>query len=501
MAKARQRFTNTGTFTAPAGVAYVEVVARVKRRGLLSLSAGGGATGRVNGFIDQNGDLFMMGLGINGQLGNNDFTSRSSPVLVVGGQKWKKVISNGFTTIGLNTSGQVYCWGLNTNGNVGDGTTADKSTPTLVVGMNNLKFMDVTINRGGGMYALATNGLGYAWGNNLNGALGLGDVTPRSSPVLISASLQFKKIVPTADGTNLACYFLSPFGQLYAAGKNDQGQLGIGNVTDKSTPTLVVGGYSFTNVVATEKFAIALDASGNPYKWGQGAPASAAAASSPVLLAGGLTFVDIAVCKDSAQFLKSNGSLYAMGNNSAGQIGDGTVTSRSSITAVIGGFSFSKIFNSDGSGVSGQESIYAISKAGGQLYCWGDNTQGQLGLGDVVARSSPCLIAGTFSYKEVSTDSDTVVMLGEDGSIITVGNNFTGQLGQNITGGIFSASSSPTLIAGNNLGNALDKVVVSRCDVSPGSAYQVLLGQYFAKFGDVQVGDEFPESVEVYFDQ
>src|ERR1700679_3547443 len=88
---------------------------------------------------------------------------------------------------------RLYAWGSNNIGQLGLGDTASRSSPVAVLG--NFKAQAIATNLIG-LYAIALgeNGNLYAWGNNANGQLGLGDVTPRSSPVAVLGGLKFQSI-------------------------------------------------------------------------------------------------------------------------------------------------------------------------------------------------------------------------------------------------------------------------------------------------------------------
>ncbi|WNG33272.1 chromosome condensation regulator RCC1 [Archangium violaceum] len=66
---------------------------------------------------------------------------------------------------------------------------------------------------------------------------------------------------------------------------------------------------------------------------------------------------------------------------------------------------------------------------GGQLYTWGQNTQGQLGLGDTTARPLPTVVADLSQVASIAFNSNTSLAIREDGSVWTWGANASGQLG------------------------------------------------------------------------
>ena len=97
-------------------------------------------------------------------------------------------------------------------------------------------------------------------------------------------------------------------------------------------------------------------------------------------------FVDMAYGVNSARFIDSFGRVLTMGTAANGQLGDGTVTVKSSPVAVLGGLMFKQTILSNGA-------AWGLTPDG-KLYAWGLNANGQLGVGDVTPRSSPVLVLG-----------------------------------------------------------------------------------------------------------
>src|SRR5207247_1488086 len=137
---------------------------------------------------------------------------------------------------------------------------------------------------------------------------------------------------------------LTAAGVAYCWGYNGFGQLGDGTTTDRSTPVLVAApaGVSFAAVSAGLRHTCGLTAAGAAYCWGW---------------------------------------------NASGQLGDGTTTSRPSpvLVAAPAGVSFAA--------VRADYSYTCGLTAAGAAYCWGDNTSGQLGDGTTTSRSGPVLVA------------------------------------------------------------------------------------------------------------
>jgi alpha-tubulin suppressor-like RCC1 family protein len=182
------------------------------------------------------GTAYSWGLNTNGQLGDNSVISKSSPVAVVGGLKFSKIINTGKNVFGLTLSGQLYAWGDNTYGQLGDGTLIPKSSPNLVLG--GFTWKDI-LGASFGAMGLTTSGSCYAWGINSDGQLGDGTIIPKSSPVAVLGGLTFTKILSGPDSTAISSNFALSNNQVYGWGYNGYGQLGDGTIIPKSSPVLI----------------------------------------------------------------------------------------------------------------------------------------------------------------------------------------------------------------------------------------------------------------------
>ena len=104
----------------------------------------------------------------------------------------------------------------------------------------------------------------YAWGRNADGQLGLGDTTIRLSPI-ISPNLFRTDMLATGNLHSLA---LSLDGTLRAWGDNDYGQLGDGTTTASTTPMVVSSLTNATYLTAGRVHSLALLANGTVRAWG-----------------------------------------------------------------------------------------------------------------------------------------------------------------------------------------------------------------------------------------
>lgn len=92
------------------------------------------------------------------------------------------------------------------------------------------------------------------------------------------------------------------------------------------------------------------------------------------------------------------------------------------------------------------------ARSGGQVYCMGNNSYGQLGVGDTTARTSPTLVPGITDAVRVVAGPATACAIHADGTVSCWGNNMFAQMGLGTrTGGSPSPVRSPLLTSVSDL--------------------------------------------------
>lgn len=326
----------------------------------------------------------------------------------------------------------VCGWGVNGNGQIGDNSTINRTTPVPVSITG-----AVTKVVAGKVTSLFLKSNGEVWGCGQNevGQLGLGNRTQQIVPVQIMAGTTFTDI---ACGSNADhCLLLKNDGKVYAFGRNDDGELGTGpdgmgqynsNATFGCPPPSVFC-HPCTNSGAT-----------NSCEWG----ATANDLIAQPLWSGVCSAVWAGAY--SSFFKKTDGTYWASGNNTSGQLGDGTTTTPSTIPS--GPVQISTLAANSVSKISAGTNHTLFLKTDGTVWATGANTVGQLGDGTTTPRSTPfqCtgLPAGT--YIDIAAGAAYSVFLKSDNTVYVCGDNLYGQLGN---GASFPTSNvaSPTLLA------------------------------------------------------
>jgi alpha-tubulin suppressor-like RCC1 family protein len=243
-----------------------------------------------------------------------------------------------------------------------------------------------TVNRfpavAGGAYhtaVLLADGTLRTFGRNTNGQLGLGDTTDRVVPVAVSG---------IAGATAVACggyhtAVLLSDGTVRTFGRNGNGQLGVNDTTNRSTPVQVFG-----------------------------------ISSSATAIACGVSHTTV---------LLADGTVRAFGNNSQGQLGVNDTTSRQTPVQVFG-------ISSSATAVACGLNHTAVLLADGTVRTFGSNGEGRLGVGDTTNRLTPVQVFGiSSSASAIACGFEHTTVLLADGTVRTFGRGDNGQLGVNDT--------------------------------------------------------------------
>ena len=215
-----------------------------------------------------------------GQLGDNTTNNRSSPVSVIGGRQFIKIVCATSDTCALDSSSYAWAWGSNFYG-IGDNTTINRSSPTSVVGGRQFIDIQMGVTENGNPYFLATDSSSYIWGWGDNRLGNFGN-NPTSQTYAISPisvlNNNWNKLYVAGSMT----YGINSNNNVYVWGGNHGGQFGNNSTISTSSPLLVnvtcngnnIFGYGGSNIKKLAGYmsngggAVLLDKSSNVWAWG-----------------------------------------------------------------------------------------------------------------------------------------------------------------------------------------------------------------------------------------
>jgi alpha-tubulin suppressor-like RCC1 family protein len=358
------------------------------------------------------GALYAWGDNSVGELGDGTTTQHDSPeavTLATGVTATAVSAGTGFS-LAIGSDGNLYAWGNNTEGQLGDGTTTQHTSPEVITLATGIKPAAISAGELDGL-AIGSDGKLYAWGDNSFGELGDGTTTNHDSPEVITLATGIKATAISAG--ELDGLAIGSDGNLYAWGSNGTtingtpqtfGELGDGTTTNHDSPEVITlaTGIKPTAVSAGPAHTLAIGSDGKLYAWGFNTDGSLGDGTttehdSPevISLATGIKPTAVSAGTDSSLTIGSDGKLYAWGDDTFGELGDGTTTQRNSpevITLATG----VKPTAVSAAGLDGM----AIG-SDGNLYAWGSNaatvngtleTFGELGDGTTTNHDTPEVI-------------------------------------------------------------------------------------------------------------
>ncbi len=318
-----------------------------------------------------------------------------------------------------------------------------------------------------------------------------------SVPFYINRAPMIAKAIACGDGHTVA---LKEDGTVWAWGANGYGQLGDGTTTLRTIPVQV---KDLSGIVAVEcgySHSVALKSDGTVWTWGwnslgqlgNGTSGWNDYKSTPVQVTGLSGVKAIAASMYNTAALKTDGTVWTWGQNTYGQLGDGTTTDKSTPVQVIGlngvtamgcGSGFMAVLRSNGIVCTWGGNLYGqcgnptqkdqytptvvsyidhvialavesgsteVLKNDGTVWGWGYNGHGELGDGTTLPtlynRTKPVQAIGVSGVSALAGGSSHTIALKEDGTIWTWGNNSFGQLGIGTT----SQSTTPVKLTGIN---------------------------------------------------
>jgi len=341
------------------------------------------------------------------------------------------IAGGGYSGYAMLGNGQVWAWGDDLEGQIGvAGQWYWSMVPVEVGDLGGAIAIAGGMNTG---YALLRDGTVWAWGDDGQDELGAGD---RASQVPVRVR-PLSKVV-ALDAGAFSVYALRQDGTAWSWGDDDFGQLGTGSPNPgPGTPHELTRLSGVTALAGGASNGYALLPGGAVWAWGDNslgqlgvpacgspgaAPSSCLMSSVPVEVAGIAGAIAIASGLDTAYVLLGNGTVWAWGDNSLGQLGSGTQRPSSDTPVRVKGLDQVVAI------AAGSNAGYAVERDG-NVWAWGYGAYGQLGDAHTANSDVPVRVRRLSHVVEVAGGGDMAYALDRDGNLWAWGYGAYGQLG------------------------------------------------------------------------
>ena len=355
-----------------------------------------------------------------GGVGDSGGGTRQDLVPITGAP-FAQVSVGGFSTCAVRSDTTLWCWGKNDQGQLRLPSGAGAHLSPVMA--NEAGWLLVASGQAHGC-GIRLDGSLSCWGDNGAGQLGV----PTTAASFQQTEVPDGPWLTVSAGASQTCA-IKRDGTLWCWGGNTSGQLGSGNTRPSQVP-LQVSETSWAQVSANYYHTCAIKQDGTLWCWGSNADSQLALDTSvsyrpaPSQIVGS-TWAQLTTGADHTCAIKQDGTLWCWGGNSEGQLGNQTVPSKlashSSDLLLIDGV-WTEVS-------AGEEHTCAIA-SDKALWCWGDNSQGQLGTGGTMQATVPAaIISMGQTWEHVTAGLTHTCALATGGTLWCWGSNSDGQLG------------------------------------------------------------------------
>lgn len=377
--------------------------------------------------VRDGGAVACWGADDTGQLGDGGGAHQLAPVAVPLPMPAVAVAAGNDFSCALLADRSVRCWGDDGQGQLGDdGAAAATRLPSPVVGLAGVAELSAFWQ-----HACAVRGDGTlaCWGANSQGQLGDGTTTNRAHPVAVA---MLSSAVAVGTGVAHSCAIAAP-GALLCWGSNAYGQLGLGTSgsTPITAPSLVSTVVTPRGVALGAQHTCAVQSDGKMLCWGQNASGQCARGAidsldAPVPVQPDLVIgPTIAAGGTFSCGVGRDGAVFCWGDDSYGQLGVGSGAARATPAEVPG------VAAAISLAAGGAHTCVATSGSGpARSLCWGADQAGQLGDGVTDDRSRPGPLTIDVGATAVAAgDAHTCAVGTPAGALWCWGRGSSGQLG------------------------------------------------------------------------
>jgi alpha-tubulin suppressor-like RCC1 family protein len=404
--------------------------------------------------LKADGTLWAWGRNLNGQVGNGNANSQTSPIQVL--TNVVAIAAGDYHSLAIKNDGTIWAWGNNAEGQFGNFTTSTipQTIPIQIGSLNTWS----SVSAGSHSTGVMSDGSVWAWGNNTSGQLGNGLRINANLPVSVLFTFATQVARPSFSPEGGADIFsslkikitCSTSGAIihYTTDGSDPSEsdpvIASGSKKKLGAGITVLKARAFKNGLAVSEVkaavyqlgekvscgyshSLAIKSDSSLWVWGNNSNGQLAnsAVGNDVLLPNKLSIIsglkDAAGGYQHSVAVKNNGTVWTWGYNGEGELGDGTIIQRTSPVQVAA-------LNSVTNVAAGYYHTMAI-KNDGTLWSWGKNNYGQLGNNTLFNSVTPVQVSGLSGVIDVCPGEEFTVALKSDGTVWSWGRGIEGQLG------------------------------------------------------------------------
>ena len=325
----------------------------------------------------------------------------------------------------LKEDGTVWGCGYNNFSQLGDGTTTTQKSLVQMSNATNVKAISCGKNHS---LILKEDGTVWGCGYNSSGQLGDGTTTTRKTLVQMTDATNVKQIV---CGENHSL-ILKEDGTVWGCGYNKDGQLGDGNVTEtQKTLVQMTNATNVKQIVCGQNYSLILKKDGTVWGCGNNSngqlgDGTTTTQKSLVQMTDATNVKAISCGQNHSLILKKDGTVWGCGNNSNCQVHSAIATYTINLTQMSNATNVKAI--------SCGKNHSLILKEDGTVWGCGYNNYGQLGDGNTTETQNPLVqMSNATNVKAISCGKNHSLILKEDGTVWGCGYNKDGQLGDGTT--------------------------------------------------------------------
>jgi alpha-tubulin suppressor-like RCC1 family protein len=318
------------------------------------------------------------------------------------------------------SSGDVVCWGRNVEGQLGDATKIQRDRPVPVPGITAVT-SSLTAHASHTCAVRGDDRSVWCWGGS-----GFTNEVGPGGPTTVPRQVASLSAIAVSAGQDHTCAVLTS-GDVSCWGNDNYSQLGNGAAGSTATPSPPIGLSEVVQLASGVFHTCSLTATGSVFCWGAngygalGNPIGNDLAV-PTPVAGISGVVEIAAALDTTCARTGAGQIYCFGSNDFGELGNNTAPGASDATPQFTGID--DAISLDGGGYN----VCAV-RAGGQLWCWGNNECAQLGPDAPVTTLAPLQMDGVTDAAIVRVGRYHICYVNVIGEIYCSGDNSRGALG------------------------------------------------------------------------